>query len=53
MRSLESIKGFGPVRLKALAARGIETALDLVETLPTGYKDTTRPLSPAQKSTMR
>ena len=47
MRSLESIKGFGPVRLKALAARGIETALDLlVETLPTGYKDTTRPLSP-------
>ena len=38
MRSLESIKGFGPVRLKALAARGIETALDLVETLPTGYK---------------
>ena len=48
MRSLESIKGFGPVRLKALAARGIETALDLVETLPTGYKDTTRPLSPAQ-----
>ncbi|MFR2020465.1 MAG: DEAD/DEAH box helicase [Christensenellales bacterium] len=48
MRSLESIKGFGPVRLRALAARGIETALDLVETLPTGYKDTTRPLSPAQ-----
>ena len=48
MRSLESIKGFGPVRLKALAARGIETALDLVETLPTGYKDTTRPFSPAQ-----
>ena len=48
MRSLESIKGFGPVRLKALATRGIETALDLVETLPTGYKDTTRPLSPAQ-----
>ena len=34
MHSLESIKGFGPVRLKALAARGIETALDLVETLP-------------------
>ena len=48
MRSLESIKGFGSVRLRALAARGIETALDLVETLPTGYKDTTRPLSPAQ-----
>lgn len=48
MRSLESIKGFGPVRLRALAARGIKTALDLVETLPTGYKDTTRPLSPAQ-----
>ena len=39
MRTLAEIKGFGPVRLKALAARGIETALDLVETLPTGYKD--------------
>ena len=48
MRTLAEIKGFGPVRLKALAARGIETALDLVETLPTGYKDTTHPLSPAQ-----
>ena len=48
MRTLAEIKGFGPVRLKALAARGIETALDLVEPLPTGYKDTTHPLSPAQ-----
>ena len=32
MRTLAEMKGFGPVRLKALAARGIETALDLVET---------------------
>ena len=48
MRTLAEMKGFGPVRLKALAARGIETALDLVETLPTGYKDTTHPLSPVQ-----
>ena len=37
MRELSSIKGFGPKRLEALAKRGIETARDLVETLPTGY----------------
>lgn len=48
MRTLAEIKGFGPVRLKALASRGIESARDLVETLPTGYKDTSHPLSPAQ-----
>lgn len=38
MRTLAEIKGFGPVRLKALASRGIESARDLVETLPTGYR---------------
>ena len=48
MRTLAEIKGFGPVRLKALASRGIESARDLIETLPTGYKDTSHPLSPAQ-----
>lgn len=48
MRELSDIKGFGPVRLAALARRGILTARDLVETLPTGYRDTTAPLSPAQ-----
>ena len=48
MRELASIKGFGPKRLEALKKRGIETARDLVETLPTGYRDTTRPMSPAQ-----
>ncbi len=48
MRSLEEIKGFGPKRLEALAKRGIETARDLIETLPTGYRDTTSPMSPAQ-----
>ena len=48
MRNLSEIKGFGPKRLEALAKRGINTSLDLVETLPTGYKDTSHPLSPAQ-----
>ena len=48
MRSLSEIRGFGPKRLEALAARGICDARDLVEHLPVGYKDTTRPLSPAQ-----
>ncbi len=48
MRALSEIKGFGPKRLEALAKRGIETARDLVETLPTGYRDTTSPMSPAQ-----
>ena len=48
MRSLSEIRGFGPKRLEALAARGICDARDLVERLPVSYKDTTRPLSPAQ-----
>ena len=48
MRELADIRGFGPKRLEALRARGIITARDLVERLPTGYRDTTRPLSPAQ-----
>ena len=48
MRSLSEIRGFGPKRLEALAARGICDARDLVERLPVGYKDTTHPLSPAQ-----
>ena len=48
MRALSEIKGFGPKRLEALQKRGILSALDLVERLPTGYRDTTRPLSPAQ-----
>ena len=48
MRALEEIKGFGPKRLEALAARGVRTSQDLLEKLPVGYRDTTRPLSPAQ-----
>ncbi|MBR5287540.1 MAG: ATP-dependent DNA helicase RecG [Clostridia bacterium] len=48
MRELSSIKGFGPKRIEALAGRGIRSACDLLETLPTGYRDTTRPMSPAQ-----
>ena len=48
MRSLSEIRGFGPKRLSALESRGVCDARDLVERLPVGYKDTTRPLSPAQ-----
>lgn len=48
MRALSEIKGFGPTRLEALEKRGITTAQELIERLPTGYRDTTRPLSPAQ-----
>ena len=48
MRELSQIRGFGPKRLEALEKRGIRTALELVERLPTGYRDTTCPLSPAQ-----
>ena len=48
MRELSQILGFGPKRLEALEKRGIRTALELVERLPTGYRDTTCPLSPAQ-----
>jgi len=48
MRLLSEIRGFGPKRLEALEKRGIHTALDLIERLPTGYRDTTHPLSPAQ-----
>jgi len=48
MRALSDIKGFGPKRLEALEKRGILSSLDLLERLPTGYRDTTRPVSPAQ-----
>ena len=48
MRALGEIRGFGPKRLEALEKRGICSSLDLIERLPTGYKDTTHPLSPAQ-----
>ena len=48
MRELSQIRGFGPKRLEALEKRGISTAQDLIERLPTGYRDTTHPLSPAQ-----
>lgn len=48
MRELGEIKGFGPVRLKALEQRGIVSSLDLLEMLPSGYRDTTQPMSPAQ-----
>ena len=48
MRALCEIKGFGPKRLEALEKRGVRTALDLIERLPTGYRDTTHPMSPAQ-----
>ena len=48
MRLLSEIKGFGPKRLEALEKRGIVSAMDLIERLPTGYRDTTHPLSPAQ-----
>ncbi len=48
MRALSEIRGFGPKRLEALQKRGILSSSDLIERLPTGYRDTTRPLSPAQ-----
>lgn len=48
MRPLSEIRGFGPVRLQALSRRGINTAMDLLEKLPAGYRDTTHPISPAQ-----
>ena len=48
MRALSDIRGFGPKRLEALEKRGISSSLDLIERLPTGYRDTTHPLSPAQ-----
>ena len=48
MRALSEIKGFGPKRLEALEKRGITSGMDLIERLPTGYRDTTHPLSPAQ-----
>ena len=48
MRQISEIKGFGPKRLEALEKRGILSAMDLIERLPTGYRDTTHPLSPAQ-----
>ena len=48
MRALADIKGFGPKRLEALEKRGVTTAQDLLDRLPTGYRDTTNPLSPAQ-----
>ena len=48
MRRLDEIKGFGPARLQALAKRGVTTSQELIERLPTGYRDTTHPLSPAQ-----
>lgn len=48
MRQLNEIKGFGPKRLESLEKRGIVSAMDLIERLPTGYRDTTHPLSPAQ-----
>ncbi|MBQ4265085.1 MAG: ATP-dependent DNA helicase RecG [Clostridia bacterium] len=48
MRLLSEIKGFGPKRLEALEKKGILSSLDLIERLPTGYRDTTHPLSPAQ-----
>ena len=48
MRMLSEIKGFGPKRLEALKKREIDSAMDLIERLPTGYRDTTHPLSPAQ-----
>lgn len=48
MRALSEIKGFGPKRLEALEKRGVHSSLDLVERLPSGYRDTTHPMSPAQ-----
>ena len=48
MRALCDIKGFGPKRLETLEKRGILSSQDLIERLPTGYRDTTHPLSPAQ-----
>ena len=48
MRALSEIKGFGPKRLEALEKRGVCSALDLVERLPVGYRDTTHPMSPTQ-----
>ena len=37
----KSLKGFGPMRQKALEARGITAPEQLLDRLPTGYKDTT------------
>ena len=48
MRALSEIRGFGPKRLEALQKRGVFTSQDLLDRLPTGYRDTTHPLSPAQ-----
>jgi len=48
MRALSEIKGIGPKRLEALEKRGILSSLDLIERLPTGYRNTTHPISPAQ-----
>lgn len=48
MRALDEIKGFGPARLEALRKHGVTDSLTLVERLPVGYRDTTRPMSPAQ-----
>ena len=48
MRALSEIHGFGPMRIKALADRGIRTAEDLLALLPSGYRDTTHPLSPGE-----
>ncbi|MDR3052038.1 MAG: ATP-dependent DNA helicase RecG [Oscillospiraceae bacterium] len=38
------MRGLGPVRLAALAGRGISSPQALLECLPVGYRDTTRPV---------
>ena len=39
----KDFKGFGPARLKALSAREIDSPEQLLEQLPSGYRDTTAP----------
>lgn len=46
----KDFKGFGPARIKALAAREIESPGQLLEQLPTGYRDTTVPMPVAALS---
>ncbi len=41
--SFAGIRGLGPVRIRALAERGIADGLDLIEALPSAYRDTTNP----------
>lgn len=45
MRSLSSLKGLGPKRLKALNDAGIQTMIDLLGVLPKDYLNASEPIS--------